>query len=585
MFAAARLAAARVAGARLFGTAILVLATLGSTARSSMAEGVVHSEVDARRIGLEDQVQLTITVEGSALPDQVALPALTNLALVGGPSVSTQMSFVNGQMSQARSWIYVLKPLAVGHAEVGAAKVRFDSGEARAPAIPIEVAAGSVKPTPAPRRPIDVFDEDPFADLFGSGRAVEPRLLVEAKPSRVSLFVGEPLVLTYYLYTQTSVSGLQFAEAPQYAGFWAEDLERSGRPNGDPATIEGMAYRRFPVLTKLLFPTRAGRITIPAAALSIGIPRQTLFGGGGVVRRSTKPVTIEVKAIPDQPGFNGAVGRFRAGAAVDRPTLALGEAATLRFKVEGSGNLKWVDRGPEVSVPGAKVYPPQVKSDLKASVGGIVGSRTWEYVIVPQTAGTLEVPALAFTYFDPSKQRIERSETAALPLSVQGGAAGVAPAVPLAGSGPIPSGGPLPLRTELESRSFGGSPWSGGAVGLMAGMILLLHGALWGSGQLGRLRLRRAGPTAAPRSVRGALRDLERIGRHGMTKEAAAGLIEKTIHGVFGSLDGVEDERARAVRKLLDEVHSVRYAPQLGDYSEKLRELAGRAGEVVRRWV
>jgi len=28
----------------------------------------------------------------------------------------------------------------------------------------------------------------------------------------------------------------------------------------------------------------------------------------------------------------------------------------------------------------------------------------------------------------------------------------------------------------------------------------------------------------------------------------------------------------------------VRYAPQLGDYSEKLRELAARAGDVLRRW-
>jgi hypothetical protein len=56
------------------------------------------------------------------------------------------------------------------------------------------------------------------------------------------------------------------------------------------------------------------------------------------------------------------------------------------------------------------------------------------------------------------------------------------------------------------------------------------------------------------------------------------------VHGVFGSVDGDESERGRAVRQLLDEVHLVRYAPQLGDYSEQLRELVARAGEVVRRW-
>ena len=38
------------------------------------------------------------------------------------------------------------------------------------------------------------------------------------------------------------------------------------------------------------------------------------------------------------------------------------------------------------------------------------------------------------------------------------------------------------------------------------------------------------------------------------------------------------------MRALLDEVHFVRYAPQLGDYSEKIQALAARAAEAVRRW-
>jgi hypothetical protein len=31
-------------------------------------------------------------------------------------------------------------------------------------------------------------------------------------------------------------------------------------------------------------------------------------------------------------------------------------------------------------------------------------------------------------------------------------------------------------------------------------------------------------------------------------------------------------------------VHAVRYAPQLADYTERLRALSLRAAEVVRRW-
>jgi len=558
------------------------VAALAGFAGRAAADDVVRSEVDARKVGLHDQVQLTITVEGSHLPNQAPMPALTNLQVVGGPAVSTQMSFVNGHMSQSRSWTYALEPQAVGRAEVGPVTVKLGSTETSAPAIPIEVVAGSVKPQPAPQRSNDIFDEDPFSRL-GRQRQAEPRLFVEAKPSRTRLYVGEPLLLTYYLYTQTGVSGLQLAQAPQFQGFWAEDLNSPERPTGEAITVDGVTYRRFPVMMKLLFPTRAGRLTIPAATLSIGIPRQSFFDVGGVVQRSTKPVTVEVRPIPEEPGFSGAVGHFRADASVDRPNLSLGDAATLRFKVEGSGNLKWVDRAPEVNVQGAKVYPPQVKSDLRASSAGISGSRTWEFVIVPQTSGTIEIPSLAFSYFDPSKERVVRSETPPVPLRVAGGAPGAAAPVPMTATAPALRGGPLPLRADLElgSRSF---PFSGKAVAVAAGLALVLHGLLWGSGRLGQLRLGGPRGAAAPRSTRSALRDLERIGRDGMSKEKAAGLIEKTIHGVFGSLDGQEDERARAVRDLLDEVHSLRYAPQLGDYSEKLRELAAHAVEVVRRW-
>ena len=568
-------------------TGILALLVLGGAPAGHAAEGVLRSDVDARKIGLQDQVQLTVTVEGGgSLPEEVPPPAFTNLKLVGGPAVSTQMSFVNGRVSQSRSWTYVLQPLAVGRAEVGPVRAKLGAGEEMAPAIPIEVVAGSVKPQAQARRPTDPFGEDPFESFFGrrQTRRVEPRLLVEASPSRQSLYVGEPLRLTYYLYTQATVSDLQFTEAPQYAGFWVEDLERPERPAGEAATVEGVSYRRFPILVKLLFPTRAGRLTIPAATLKIALPRQGFFDNGAVVQRSTRPITVEAKPIPDQPGFSGAVGRFRATAAVDHPTLALGEAATLRFRVEGSGNLKWIDRAPQVSVPGAKVYPPQTKSDLKTEPSGISGSRTWEFVVVPQTTGTVEIPSLAFTYFDPSTERVSRTETAPLPLRVEAGtsAAGVAPA--LAAPAVVRPGGPLPLRADLDPPSTLGVALPGRQMALLAGVVLLLHGGMWGATRLVGWRRSSAGRVAAPRSVRAALRDLERVGRDGMSKEAAAGLIEKTLHDLFGSTDAEESERARSVHRLLEEVQLLRYAPQLGDYSEKVRELAGKASEVVRRW-
>jgi len=76
------------------------------------------------------------------------------------------------------------------------------------------------------------------------------------------------------------------------------------------------------------------------------------------------------------------------------------------------------------------------------------------------------------------------------------------------------------------------------------------------------------------------------VGKDGLSKEAASTLIEKALHEAFGPLEDArsEGEGIEAARSLLEEVQFVRYAPQLGDYSEKLRDLAARAAETVKRW-
>ena len=487
-------------------------------------------------------------------------------------------------MTRTISWTYVLRPQAEGPAEIGA----VTAGGESAPAIRIEVVAGSVRPQPRRSDPFgsDPFGGDPFAGFPGRRRQrrAEPKVLVEASPSRREVRVGEPVLLTYFLYTQVAVSDLNFTEAPQFTGFWTEELERpQAPPSGEAATVAGESYRRFPILRKLLFPTRAGDLEIPAATFRIGLPAQGFFDDGQAVERSTKPVTVTVRPLPDVEGFSGAVGRFETRATLDKDVVPLGEAALLRFRIEGTGNLKWIDRPPTIDVPGAKLYPPQVKTDIKVTPRGLSGSRTWEFVVVPETSGTLQVPSVAFTYFDPEAGRVVTAETDPVSLRVEGGT--VAAGQPVSTPAALVDGGALPLRADLDPALVAVPAFGGRTVALLALLTLLAHAGLWGAGLVRGAFRRIGGHTTPVRSVRAALRDIERAGRPGMTKEQAAALLDKGLHEAFGDIAASDQsERARAVRGLLSEVHFVRYAPQLGDYSETLGDLAARAAETVERW-
>ena len=554
-------------------------------------EASVRAEVDATKLGVSDQVQLTITVEGRGeLAQDITLPPLKNLRLLGGPSVSQQVSFDNGSISQSRAYTYVLQPLAPGKAEIGAAQVKLAGGVKTTAPIELEVVPGSVRPRQA--RPQSPFgDEDPFESFFGRRRPrTEPKVQAVAVASRTRLHVGEPVLVTYFVYTQASLADVR-PEAPAYPGFWSEDLEQpKGNIHGERASLEGESYTRFAVVRKLLFPTKSGPLTIPSLSFRLALARLSVFDGGpGGVERATQPLALTVEPLPSEPGFSGAVGEFEVKASLDRPAIPLGEAATLRFTVQGSGNLKWVDHAPELNIPGAKLYPPQTKSDLKVGPEGIKGSKTWEFVVVPETSGALSIPPLAFSYFAPSAGVVKKTQTAALTLEVQGAGAaasgGVASplAIPVA-----PRGTGLALRSDLDlpGRRL---PALGAASVLVAWtLLLLLHGAIGAAALAAERRRAASGRPAARGDVRGALGELERARRGGLTKEQAAALIEHTLHAVFGPAaengGPPAGEREKAIHDVLQRVQFIRYAPQLGDYSETIREVAAQAADVVRRW-
>ena len=129
-----------------------------------------------------------------------------------------------------------------------------------------------------------------------------------------------------------------------------------------------------------------------------------------------------------------------------------------------------------------------------------------------------------------------------------------------------------------------------GARWLLAGLALafVLHGVIAGASAWSARRAAASGRLAPRQTVRRALGELEQARRGGLSKEQAAALIERTLHGVFGPVEEngapPASERERAIRDVLQQVQFIRYAPQLGDYSEKISAVAARAADLVRRW-
>lgn len=547
---------------RLILASLVLLTAQGALAQS----GSVRTEVDARKIGVDDVATLSIVLDGDAASLDAALPALKNLRIVGGPSTSTQISFVNGSMSRQKVLSYVLRAEKAGNAEVGAVSVQ---GYPPTAPIGIEVVSGAIRPAQPPQDPFG--GRDPFEEIFGRPRRSQPqnqgKLFVEAVLSRPAARVGEPILVTYFVYTQISLSGVEFAEAPKYPGFWAEEIDRTrGDSSGENTLVQGEPFLRYPVLERLLFPTRTGLLEIPEARLRL-VPAGGAFGVAAPIERSTKVLRVSVNPLPNGTPEGSAVGTYEVESSVDRSTVALGDAITFRFKVKGRGNLKWVDAGPSLEIPGARVFPPRVTSDLKTTRQGIEGSKTWEFVIVPEKEGTYEIPSVPFSSFDPATQSLRTDRTNAIPVTVSAATAS-APA-----AAPRNSTAPVSLRADLDSPQTDLSR----AAGAVALLSLAAQAWAW------RRRPSASANHGRSRSaMAAALAELRSESLLSGTKERAAARIAGSLESVFGArAEWPNDDTGDLLRSLSEDLEFLRFAPQLGSYDAKLKEVRDRAVAIL----
>ena len=596
-------------------TALVALLAVGPLC-AVQEEPEVRVVVDNPRPAVDDVVRLTFVFSGPGIGGRLHAPAelpLRNLVVVDGPSSATQTTLINGVFSRSSSLTYFLRPAGTGPAEIGETSFRFGEKEVKAGAYLLEVGPARRESGAGPASPRQA--EDPFDRAFprrgtrpaGVERGLpsaEPLLAFVATPSRETSYVGEEVTISYDLVTEAEVQGVEYVDAPQFPGLWAEDLERPERPQGRKDTFEGRPVARFTLLRKAVSGLTPGTVTIPASKIRIGV-RVALDPFGDpfamlrprVLERTTKPIALKVLPIPGRPDFKGPVGQFGVTASVDRKRVPAGEAVTLKVRLAGTGNLRTATETPHLSIPGVKVYPPS--SRTLPSRGGTKGgtSAEWDFVLVPTEAGSLVVPPVSFEVFDTAEKKVVARSTAPISITVEAAAPGAViaegpppasdavtgaqAATTLPGAPPTPT--PLPSARELAQSTVAVPHW---VLVAIPGLLAVAGGATWAV----RRRGRALGPAAALLAP-----------EPGETKERAVARVERAVRGHLARRTGVAEtapvgelleelagrgvgpELREEVRQLLAQVEFLRFAPQLGDYSDELARLRDRAREVLGR--
>ncbi len=411
----------RIPGCLIY-TILTILVVPCALAQDVQVTATVGSDV----VGVDDQFQLTVTVTGrdSGEAENPRLPRLSGLRVIGGPSVSTQFQWINGRTSNAKSYIYILLPEKEGQFTIDPVEVRVGSRSYKTEPITVRVTSASPRRARPQPSPLDPFGEDQLRPDRPALSGEE--VFVTSETDRTSVYLGQQVTLTYHLYTQLGITGLQLQENPPLTGFWVEDLQVESNPRGSRKVINGKEYLEYAVKKQALFPTATGKLRIPPSTFAISAKTSGdffgMFATTQTIYRRTKEALLEVKALPshNRPAdFSNAVGSFNLTSSIDKTQAATGEAVDLRVKLEGRGNLKMI---PDISLPPMPdftIYSSKRADNIRPfEENQIGGDKTWEYVIVPKAPGQQTIPALSFSYFDAARETFETVQTKPLTLKV-----------------------------------------------------------------------------------------------------------------------------------------------------------------------
>ncbi len=390
-----------------------------------------------------EQFRLSFSV--NANPSGFQQPGFSSFAVVSGPmsSSSSSVQIINGSVSQSvdYSYTYILQATQEGKYTIEPAKVTVGKKTYLSNALTIEVVKAS---TSRQSQQQQQQQQQGGTTPVPGGENLFVRVLL----SKNTAYRGEPVIATVKIYSKVNLTGINKIEYPGFDGFYKEDIETPPLNSLVRENVDGEIYGTGVLQKYVLFPQRGGKLVISPAKLEC-VVRQVLqrqprsifddFFGGSYqdvkVAVQSPEVSIQVKDWPPgaPDGFKGAAGHFDLEAKVDKSSVKANEAVTLRITVIGNGNLKLIEK-PDITFPADfEVYDPEIRVNVKNSVAGSAGSKSFEYLIIPRHEGKFTIPEVEMAYFDIASKQYKVLKSQPFNLTVEKGAEGDAAA-------PLPAG-------------------------------------------------------------------------------------------------------------------------------------------------
>lgn len=349
--------------------------------------------------------------------------AVINAAL-RGPSSSSYIEIING-VTKRRSevqyqFIYTISPKKAGTFQFPSLAITIDGTEYSTRAIPFNATNEVVK----------------NADVK-----------LQLRLGKSSLFTGEQTTFEFRVCQRAQAS----VDIRNGFGGALEKIEKSfgkdfslhrlftNHPDESQERIDGEIYNIY-TLRFIVFALNSGSFTIPSIPYEYQELKRAqkrridpfddffendFFGGGMQATPRTalsNQLSITVKQLPPPPaGYSGSVGKFTVSASVEPQEVPAGEAATIKIIVKGNTKASSVGDVTLPKIDNCEIFTPEKQTVSDTTATGFSTRKTYKYMIIPQEKGTVEIPPVTLSCFDPESGSYKTESTAPLVLTVTEG--------------------------------------------------------------------------------------------------------------------------------------------------------------------
>lgn len=459
-----------------------------------MGQVKLVASANKRSIQENDFVTVQFNIENTSQVDQFIPPTFRGCKVVQGPMHVTGASVINGAQRNYVSFVYVLQPLTTGRLSFTGASAKVNGNRHMFNPIKVDVtesnqSAGNFT------LPKGLRDDLPENQLYSDyvlrkGENVQDKirknLFIKVDVNTKSCYEGEPIVASYKLYTRLR-SESKISRRPSFNGFSVYDMVD---PTVQPSGVENLGGKDFNVYLirkAQLFPLQSGQLELDAAEVDNAVTfldaehavhnegrnlpeLLRAFDRDDVSNPAVKtervsirsnPVTINIKSLPEESkpaSFDGAVGKFSVEASIDKKKVVVNDAATLKVIVKGEGNFGIIN-APSVRWPQVvEAYDASAKEDFLRNMVPLRGYKTFEFTFVPKEQGSIVIPPIEFSYFDPKLKQYQTVYTDSLRLM---------------------AAAPLTEAALTDQADLSGSPAMGARGWLIGGGVLLLMPLGW----------------------------------------------------------------------------------------------------------